>query len=272
MDLFAETINDFHLNLFRQITGKEKNSVYSPISTLIALGMAYTGTNGKTMKIMKQIIFSDKLDDEVIKEEMANLISFINTPHIRSYEMLTANRMYCEKNFNVLKKFKDDISNLYSSEIVPVDFVSKSNLVRKQANSWVSKTTKNRIKDIIPVNSLNQNTRIILINAIYFKGFWANSFDRARNERKSFHVNEETKINVDMMKERNKNFLYYENEQVQVLAIPYRGQQLCMYFFLPQEKFGLDKFLSDLNGRTLVTLIKAVRKCEVAVNRNLHIF
>jgi len=129
----------------------------------------------------------------------------------------------------------------------------------------VEEKTHEKIKDLIQSDSLNSLTRLVLINAVYFKGSWAKKFDSSFTTKQTFYVSDANNKQVDMMKMTAK-FPYYETPDYQVLGMPYEGNDVFMYVILPRERFGLANVLKKLDGKTLLELVSKRAKSEVHVS------
>ena len=121
--------------------------------------------------------------------------------------------------------------------ITPVDFGDEEG-TRRKINSWVEEKTQNRIKDLISPGVLDSMTRLVLVNAIYFKGEWAARFDPALTSQEPFLVAPGSQVQVPMMKLKHE-FNYAESDGLQVLELPYAGDDLAMILLLPREVSGL---------------------------------
>ena len=106
----------------------------------------------------------------------------------------------------------------------------------KTINSWVEGKTNNKIKDLISADSLNEFTKIVLVNAIYFKGKWKDTFDESRTFEDDFFVSKDTTVKVKYMTAQRK-YAYHEDKDLKctILKVPYQGDRLSMLFFLPFE-------------------------------------
>ncbi|KAL3099917.1 hypothetical protein niasHS_001843 [Heterodera schachtii] len=136
-------------------------------------------------------------------------------------------------------------------------------------NNFVKEATHQKICDLITPNSLDKNTRLVLINALYFKGTWAVTFNSKSTVEAKFHVDEKTIIELEMM-HLKAYFIYFWDTQLQLLGMPYKGEKEFMFVLLPKERFGLAKLLAHLDGKKLVELIK--KRCKYTVKVELPKF
>ena len=123
-----------------------------------------------------------------------------------------------------------------------VDYITNVEKAREEINNWVEKKTNNKIKDLIPPGVLSSDTRLTLVNAIYFKGLWLEQFKQKETFPGSFFVSQNEEIKVEMMHQKAE-FKYSESEELacQILEMPYIGKKMSMVIFLPKETHGLAK-------------------------------
>ena len=115
----------------------------------------------------------------------------------------------------------------YKTEITAVDYVRHTEKARNTINTWVEDKTRDKIKDIIPSGSFNQYTRLVLANAIYFKGNWKNQFDKKDTRDSLFKLSSDKTVKTPMM-HQNRRFDYWADNDLQVLRIPYIDTYLSM--------------------------------------------
>lgn len=260
---FIQVSSNFAFQLFQQVSIAERNSFLSPASITMALAMVYSGADENTKSQMNKVMFAG-LTDEQINESLKKVVKVINEP-VKGCVLRTANRLYCEKSYEVLQNYLDIVQKYYHSECVSVDFKTKCGTVRQEINSWVEYATKSKICDLIPPDGVNSDTRLILVNAIYFKGDWKKTFAERRTTKKPFYVSATNAKEVDMMHGKHREFKYTSNEKCQVLAIPYKSPDIAMFFVLPTERNGLEKLEKELTGSELMDLFRKTYTSEVEV-------
>ncbi|NWW45229.1 SPB6 protein, partial [Pedionomus torquatus] len=117
-----------------------------------------------------------------------SLLSEINNPDSK-YLLRTANRLYGEKTFEFLSSFIESSQILYPAGLEQTDFVNASEDSRKQINGWVEERTEGKIQNLLAEGILDSLTRLVLVNAIYFKGNWEKQFNKETTAEKPFHIN-----------------------------------------------------------------------------------
>ncbi|NXS94804.1 SPB6 protein, partial [Jacana jacana] len=117
-----------------------------------------------------------------------SLLSEINDPNTK-YLLRTANRLYGEKTFEFLSSFIESSQKIYHAGLEQTDFVNASEDARKQINGWVEERTEGKIQNLLAEGILNSLTRLVLVNAIYFKGNWEKQFNKEMTAERPFHIN-----------------------------------------------------------------------------------
>ncbi|NXT49011.1 SPB6 protein, partial [Pluvianellus socialis] len=126
--------------------------------------------------------------DEDAHNGYQSLLSEINDPNTK-YILRTANRLYGEKTFEFLSSFIESSQKLYHAGLEQTDFLHASEDSRKQINGWVEERTEGKIQNLLAEGIIDSMTRLVLVNAIYFKGNWEKQFDKASTSERPFHIN-----------------------------------------------------------------------------------
>ncbi|XP_068713939.1 serpin B6-like [Montipora foliosa] len=255
---------DFHTLLANDTRFSSQNLFYSPSSLFVALAMTCFGAKRKTAEEMSKILHVATFTTPILSSDMREFLSTLNAASDNNTKLLAANKIFVEKSLEVLESFKTGTREFYDAEVGLVDFKSHAEQVRVEINQWVEQKTHQKIKDLIPEGMLNADTRLTLVNAIYFKGLWLQPFVKASTFPRSFFVNKNKELQVPMM-HQDGNFKVIESSELacQILEMPYIGGQLSMVIFLPleidglaslEEKFNfgnLKKSLADLDASRL---------------------
>ncbi|XP_047199059.1 leukocyte elastase inhibitor-like isoform X2 [Hippoglossus stenolepis] len=208
------------------------NMFFSPLSISSALAMVYLGARGDTAAQMeKALIFSS---GEEFHAEFKKLIADINSPSA-SYILKTANRLYGEKTAKFLPQFLEATCKYYQSGLKTVDFIRAAEASRVEINTWVEQQTENKIKDLLKPRTVSAVTKLVLVNAIYFKGNWMNRFDKAQTKEMPFKVSQNESKPVQMMYQKmNLHCNYDPDHALQILELPYEKDELSMLILLPK--------------------------------------
>ncbi|KAF7246043.1 Leukocyte elastase inhibitor [Varanus komodoensis] len=235
MDKLALANTHFGLDLFQQLnTAKPTGNIFfSPFSISTALSMVYLGTKGNTAKQLSKTFHFDAVEDLHSKfQALSAEINRSDAPYI----LKLANRLYGEKTYSFLQDFLTNTKKLYGAESSTVDFQNASNSVRKQINEWVNKQTEGKIQELLSEGSVNELTKLVLVNAIYFKGSWEEKFPEEDTQELPFRLNKKEKKNVKMMFMKKKFPLGYIPEcKCHVLELPYKGKEVSMIILLPED-------------------------------------
>jgi len=170
MQEVASANNKFTFDLYSQLNKSEKGNIfYSPYSISAALAMTYEGAKGQTADEMKSVFHFT--ESNTLRPNFAAIYNDINKG-AKDYELRTGNALWVQQNFPLLSDYTNKIEEYYGGKAANLDFVKENEKSRQTINSFIGEQTNNKIKDLIPSGSLNDMTRLVLTNAIYFKGTW----------------------------------------------------------------------------------------------------
>jgi serpin B len=241
---------DFALSLLRE-SGVNSSTILSPISISIALAMVYLGAKENTAQQIRNTI-AKGVSEEDIHAHFSSVLSLVNSNSL-NVTLESANRVYVQNNFKLLDTYVEGIKKHYAGELEEIDF-SKASAAADKINGFVAKSTHDKIQNLISPDSLNDLTRLVLINAIYFKGEWDKQFKEENTRDADFYASPDNTKKVKMMSLESK-FPYYETDDYQVLGLPYKNQQVSMYIILPRERFGLENLVNNMTASTLSQLL-----------------
>jgi len=253
--------NQFAFDLYSNLKGKEGNIFFSPYSLSTAMAMTYEGARGQTAEEIRQV-FHYPEDIEILRRGYAGIINQINKKD-KKYELRTANALWAQKSYPFLPEYFKTVEKYYGGKVTNVDFVRDTENSRLTINKWVEEQTRNRIKDLIPQGVITSLTRLVLTNAIYFKGNWETQFPKQNTKEADFKVSADKKVRVPMMFIGGRKFNYTENEALQLLELPYAGNELSMLVLLPRNE--LSEVEPYLKPDKIQDLMKDMRQEEVDV-------
>jgi serpin B len=254
----------FALSLYSELRGQTGNLFLSPFSISTALSMACSGARGQTADQMAAILRLPSDCAQSVSGFSALVRELQSVAHAGAYQLNIANGLWSEKDFPFLPDFMSSLRSGYGAEIEELDFIHKTEAARATINSWVERRTEGRIKDLFPQGTLNSTTRLVLANAIYFKGKWAASFKSAETGDAPFTASGNRKITVRMMRQTGR-FGYLEGGDFQVLEMPYQSEKLAMDVFLPRKVDGLDEFERELAPEKLSAWLTKLHRESVQV-------
>jgi serpin B len=260
MPAMIEAQADFALNLLRD-NGMNSSTILSPISISIALAMVYLGAKQNTATQIRDTI-AKGVSEEEIHAHFSSVLGLINSNSL-NVTLESANRVYLKNDFKLLDSYVEGIKKHYAGELEEIDF-TQANAAADKINGFVAKSTHDKIQNLISSDSLDDMTRLVLINAIYFKGEWDKQFKEENTRDADFFSSPDSTKKVKMMSLES-SFPYYENDDYQVLGLPYKNQQVTMYIILPREKFGLEKVVQNMTASTLAELLSKKGRTQVKV-------
>lgn len=275
--LLSQANASFCLALFKNLADEDKtaNVFFSPFSISSALAMVMLGARGNTATQMSESLKTHTCRDDV-HISFSHLLSELNKPEA-PYALTVANRLYGEKSYQFVGDFLNKTKKLYKAELEPVDFKTSSEEARLKINGWVEKQTQGKIKDVLAQGVLDSLTRLVLVNAIYFKGNWNKKFQESATRDAEFRLNKNDTKPVKMMYQKSKFPLTFIPEvNCQILEMPYQGKELSMLIFLPNDiedsSTGLEKLEKELTNENFVKWTNPDMMNEVEVQVGLPRF
>lgn len=264
LDALVRDNNAFAFALHGQLHSEVGNLFYSPHSISAALAMTYAGARSDTRDEMAAAL-RFHLPGEKLHASFAALSEHMQAVQADyPVELHTAHSLWPQDTYPFLDSYLNRVKKYYRAEIRPMDYKNAAGEARRTINQWVENQTDNKIKDLIPPGALDALTRLVLVNAIYFKADWSHPFDEKRTETAPFYTAPDRTADIPMMR-RTERFRYADDENVQVLEMPYAGDALSMRVVLPKERFGLAAVESSLTADRWDTWSGRLRRQEVNV-------
>lgn len=253
----ASANNQFAFSLYQQLSKAENNLVFSPYSIHQALTMTYAGARTETEAQMSDVLGFQGLEDphrliNALNRKLVDKPAYLNKDY-QPVEINIANALWLQKDYPLKQDFVDLLSSNYDAGLYLLDF-SKSNRAVAIINNWVSDQTNNKIKDLLSPANVNDTTRLVLTNAIYFNGAWLDKFRPELTGGAPFFSLDGTQKNVNMM---SGTFFVKAlvNDELSAVILPYYGRNYAMLLLMPedfsafQQGFnadGFEKLLADL--------------------------
>lgn len=259
----AGSINRFGLELHNRIVTDGKNCVTSPWSISSALAMTYAGSAGETRAEMARTLHFG--DDEplvhagiaAIAKDLAEIAQAsrerVDDPDRRGgpntpIDIIAANRLFGQQGQAFEQPFLDLLAKTYAAPLEQVDFIGETEAARTRINGWVEEQTRDRIKDLIPAGALNEDTRLVLTNAIYMKAPWADEF--AEEAEQSFFVNGTAETKLPGLIRRG-SYGHRAIPGSQIVSVPYDGGGLQFLLVIPDARDGLADLEKNLDPSLL---------------------
>jgi serpin B len=261
----VEGNNRFAFDLFHQLGQKPGNTFFSPYSISTGLAMTYAGARGNTAKELSRALHFT-LDNEKLHSAFGELIRKVNgADNKQTCELSVANSLWANKtdlslDANFLRFTQSD----YQADFQLVDFVNDAAGARQSINGWVEDKTKNKIVDLIPDGLIEKDTRLMLVNAIYFKGHWAEAFPLVTTKPDNFTIPGTPAFKVPMMNHAL-SAPYMENTEFQLAQFMYKDNDISMVVILPKKKDGLPEVEKKLSAKALSQALGLLRDSMLRV-------
>jgi serpin B len=250
----------FALDLYSRLSSRSGNLFFSPFSISTAVAMAYGGAEGATAEEMAAALRLPSGQDR-LHPAFADLLKQVKSK-CRGVELSLANGLWAQRGYAFRESFKDLVKTHYGAELSELDFSTAAEEARTTINDWVESQTAGKIRDLIGRRALGSLTRLVLANAIYFKGDWASPFEKDQTEDAPFTVTPKQKVTVSMMC-RLAEYGYLETGGFQALSLAYEGRELAMVVFLPRKVEGLPELEKSLTPEKLRTWLARLRPRSV---------
>jgi serpin B len=254
----TSSLNSLSFDIYRQLKSDKQNLFFSPASIDIALFMAYEGAGSDTKTSFEKVLH---IESGVKDNDILDFIKTIKKWKDSSNYLNISNAIWVQDNFKINPIFKSNIQTKFSAEAFSVDFLDK-NRSALQINDWVSEKTNKRINQIISPSLLDDSTKLIITNAIYFIGNWAYKFDKALTKPDDFYTIENEKVRIDFM-HKTEGLAYYENKDFQFISKNYQGYDKSFCVILPAERYGIAEIESNLNKSLLDLIFQNIINAQV---------
>ncbi|HNQ67361.1 MAG TPA: serpin family protein [Bacteroidales bacterium] len=232
----AGAITDFSFKIFAKLCedSKNENISFSPVSLNIAMGMLYGGAIENTASEISAV-FGFQKDIHGFLSGFSDYLKYFNEfANDTSLDFNLANRIFLENTYIIKDDYRQIIKDYFNGAFKNVDFKNNFRSEESHINSWVSEMTKNRIKNLIPEGTLDESTKMVLVNAIYIKSKWKYPFSKSSTQSKRFYSTKEVSTNTDFMIQRTTGVKYTEYKSNQVLELPYTSPELSLIIILPR--------------------------------------
>lgn len=234
----------FAFKLFNQLLEQQpaENLFISPTSIAMALAMTYNGADGETKDAMAKTLEVQGIDIEEFNKAYADLKTILQNPdpHV---QVSIANSLWARKGISFYEEFLNTNRKFYGAEVQELDFDSPD--ASKTINNWVKKQTKDKIEKIVE-DTIQPDTIMFLINALYFKGSWTDKFDPKLTREEPFFLGDGTQKSCPIMFQAGKEYPYYRGENFQAVSLPYGKGRVSIMLFLPDEGVSLDGFCRSI--------------------------
>lgn len=257
--------NAFALDLYHSLRAEDGNLILSPYSISLALAMTYTGAGGETESQMADTLhFSLGQNSHIAFNALDLGLSQRGKSKDKDQEPMQlriANAVWAEQTQTFLPDFLDTLARNYGAGVRLSDFINNFEPARKEINKWVEDQTEDRIKDLLAEGTVTADTRMVLVNAIYFKADWLQQFEKESTGDGDFHLLDGMTVQVPTM--HNEVYVPYAQGDVwQAIDLPYAGDTAAMTILLPAAG-NFESFDSNLDSATLDSILAAMQPASV---------
>ncbi len=261
----ASASNSFAFRLYGQVGVKPGNTFFSPASIAVALAMTDLGVGGKTREEMERVLGADAVGDLPLQEAYPALQARLATVGA-GVELQVVNQLWGQVGYHFLKDFRDATKTRDGAPLEEADFARDDLQARASINRRVSELTRKRIPELLPKGVLNHLTRLVLVNAIYFKGSWEARFNKAATlEDGFFRLASGEEVTAPMMS-RLGRYQYAEDAEAQWLELPYEQKEVALVVVLPKHPDGLARVEAALSAKRLDAQVSAMAEQLVSLS------
>jgi serpin B len=240
----SSATGDFGFRLLNALAkDPAQNTIISPLGVATAFAMAYNGAAGATKTEMAKTLGLGSLSDDDINRANHYLMHTL-TQADPTVQTEIANALWAQKDFPINPDFSNVCESFYDASAASLDFVGDPTGAAAEINAWVDKNTHHRIP--VLVKEVDRSTRLMLTDAVYFKGIWSSKFKKEQTRPRPFHLMSGDSHQTSMM-EQSGTYAYLENQDFQAIRMPYGNLRYAMYVFLPRKTAGLPDFIRSLD-------------------------
>ncbi|MFN2199277.1 MAG: serpin family protein [Anaerolineales bacterium] len=259
----------FALDLYRELRSQPGNLVFSPYSISLALAMTYAGAREETASQMEEALHFTLPNEQLhpafntLDQSLARLASSENG----GITLELANSLWAQQDFSFLPDYLDLLAQNYGAGVQLVDYAGDAEAARQAINAWVEAQTHDKIQDLFKEGSLDPLTRLVLVNAIYFKAAWQTQFDRSATDDGDFHLLDGSLVQVPMMTFKDKGSApvsYGSGESYLAVGLPYANPGVEMVILLPTEG-NFETFEAGTDEIQLTALLNEMRQTEMMI-------
>jgi serpin B len=254
--------NAFAIELYGQLRKRSGNLFFSPESISTALAMTYAGARADTAAEMAKTLHFT-LPPWQLHSAMGALLRDRNAAH-DGYQLKETDALWVQTGYSLLPEFLKLSKDNYLAGLNQVDFKGATEASRQTINRWVEQRTENKIRELLQSRSLNTYTRLVLTNAIYFKGNWEEQFKKEDTKNEDFRLFATRAIKTALM-HMTTGFNYFDGGSFQALEIPYKKKSLSLIVLLPKAMEGLSAFEQSLTPAKMQQLLAQLRPAQTVI-------
>jgi serpin B len=247
----ASPVTAFATDAFARLSEKDGNLAFSPASIYLALGLLEAGAGEADAAMIARVLHQSGSDKER-DAALAELVRSLQTRKVKKGQktaiVQVADGVWVRKGSKLSRAYVRRVERSMKAEIATLDFARKPERSRRAINAWIAKYTGKKIKNLLPPGSVTRSTEVVLANAVYFLGAWADAFDKAGTTESTFHRADGTDVTVPMM-HRSGGARFVAAGDATMVELPYAGSNLAMDLILPADGVSLHELETSLGGR-----------------------
>ena len=260
---FEEDHNQFALALYRELHEIRRNVFFSPFSIRMALAMTYAGARGDTASQMKRALCFGS-SDQSVHSHFAGILHRFSAPRNGTCDVSVANSLWAQDGAPLLPEFVDLVARHYGSSLHTTDF-RQPDVALRTINRWIEDATRGRIVELLDSRALTDETRLVLANAVHFKGTWKLKFQRTDTRDEPFYLEGGGTVPVALMFQKRK-FRYLQEDGFQVVNLDFQGGDVSMIVLLPDKNDGLWNLETRISGPMLQECLPRMAEREVRLS------
>lgn len=248
----TQSLNRLGWELFGKLS--QEDLFLSPSSIGLALAMAEQGARGETRDQMRKVLHLGDYQNDVDPGWRAIIDSLRAEKPGRQVSL--ANRLFGQKDYGFLPEYTARLGKWFDAPLEEVDYQNSLEKSRSRINSWVEEQTRDMIKDLIPPGALTPMARLVLVNAIHFKGEWLAPFEKNSTREEPFETAPGKSITVSRMNKTG-SYVTRATSTAEALELPCKGGDRSVHFILPKKRHGLAAVEKTITSEDLDTLLFA---------------
>lgn len=235
--------------------------IASPFSVFSALCLLSQGADGDTYQQLVNGLNMNN-DKAIVADEFQNINQKLHQD-AGSAEMSIANQIYVMVDYELNQTFQDVANEKFQSHVETLNFTNADSSAQT-INSFVKKITKNQITDVVSPSMFDARTRVVLINAIYFKGKWLHAFDPKKTKVGQFQTDAKSSVPIQFMNTINTfNYAEFDDLNAKALEMPYNSSKLSFVILLPNDQMGLKTLQESVMDIDWTTSLGQMRSQKV---------
>jgi len=262
MRVVVDNNNQFAIDLHRVAASDGGNVFVSPFSITAALSMVYAGAEGDTETQIADAMYV--ADEAAWHANLGALFDDLSGEKYRAYTLYSGNAVWGQQG----EPFDGDYLSLlerdYRAPMESVDFAASPESARGRINRWVEERTQGHVEELFAEGDINDITKLVISNAIYFQADWLDAFEAAETAPDEFRLDAEQSVTAELMN-RTADFRYASFDEHRILELPYQDDELSMVIVLPDAVDGLASLEAEMTAEDLAGWIEELRTEETVV-------